>query len=299
MISFVFLSDGPCDSASWRPAKDESMHWARRDALVRISSLSLWQAAGVASSACDDSSFLFHDEIKDSSKHARAQAGSPSNLKGNIAVISMYGPELVSMVRVPTEQALIRCFKESSASALRVPKKAIVGQSNAYAACVCSFTPWQETAFLPFENQTRIAQPVDSVTSSSGSFPIAMSRSSSSTGGCASTTVTTSISTSISVSADFDKRVVVKALQKQCPLEFLRKHGLNGSEDMVLKKRNKAAILTAYNDWICIQQQNQQSSSASTCNDSGLASTNKNIAMSASYTTNVNGTKSDDCGSGS
>jgi hypothetical protein len=33
------------------------------------------------------------------------------------------------------------------------------------------------------------------------------------------------------------------------PSEFLRKHGLNGSEELVLKKKNRAAVATAFYDW--------------------------------------------------
>jgi hypothetical protein len=52
-----------------------------------------------------------------------------------------------------------------------------------------------------------------------------------------------------SSSSGFDKRVVLRSLQQQCTLDFLRKHGLNGSEDLVLKKRNKEAILAAHREW--------------------------------------------------
>ena len=47
-----------------------------------------------------------------------------------------------------------------------------------------------------------------------------------------------------------DKRYILRAMQKSCSLEFLRKHNLNGTEELILKKRNKASILVAYKDWM-------------------------------------------------
>ena len=47
-----------------------------------------------------------------------------------------------------------------------------------------------------------------------------------------------------------DKRYILRAMQKSCSLEFLRKHNLNGTEELILKKRNKASILLAYKDWM-------------------------------------------------
>jgi hypothetical protein len=41
----------------------------------------------------------------------------------------------------------------------------------------------------------------------------------------------------------FDKRFILKVLQKQGSLDFLRKHKLNGSEELVLKKRNKGIYM--------------------------------------------------------
>ena len=49
-----------------------------------------------------------------------------------------------------------------------------------------------------------------------------------------------------------DKRFILRAMQKSCSIEFLRKHNLNGTEELILKKRNKASILLAYKDWMAI-----------------------------------------------
>ena len=50
----------------------------------------------------------------------------------------------------------------------------------------------------------------------------------------------------------FDKRFILRAMQKQCSIEFLREHHLNGNEELILKKRNKESILSAYSSWMAI-----------------------------------------------
>lgn len=116
-----------------------------------------------------------------------------------------------------------------------------------------SFTPWRETAFLShafnaprpskadsspvISNQkgsdtNKLLSTESSVQKSSGNARI----------GKTCKDVTDSCET-------FDKRFILRTMQKQCSMEFLRKHFLNGSEDLVLKKRNKAGILSAYEEW--------------------------------------------------
>lgn len=48
----------------------------------------------------------------------------------------------------------------------------------------------------------------------------------------------------------FDKRFILRTMQKQCSVEFLRKNNLAGSEELILKKKNKASILLAYTEWV-------------------------------------------------
>ena len=118
-----------------------------------------------------------------------------------------------------------------------------------------SFTPWRETAFLshaftaprpskadsslvtsnqkvPATNNCKLLPADSSVQKSSGNAKIEKT--------CKD--VNDSCET-------FDKRFILRTMQKQCSVEFLRKHFLNGSEDLVLKKRNKVSILSAYDEW--------------------------------------------------
>ena len=46
------------------------------------------------------------------------------------------------------------------------------------------------------------------------------------------------------------KRDILEHIQQRCPLEFLRKHRLNSSTDVVLRKTNRTKLLAAWNDWV-------------------------------------------------
>ena len=119
-----------------------------------------------------------------------------------------------------------------------------------------SFTPWRETAFLSHtltaprsskDNNSSSSPPVNMGTSITCSKSIindesAQNNSKNSKIGKTCQDVTDTYET-------FDKRFILKTMQKQCSVEFLRKHLLTGSEDLVLKKRNKASILAAYAEW--------------------------------------------------
>ena len=123
-----------------------------------------------------------------------------------------------------------------------------------------SFTPWREAAFLP-------KCPLQSRAGLSASHPstslrpdknmirsnqIGTSRDSG-TNGYGRGTSSANLDT-------FDKRFILKMMQKQCDIDFLRKHRLAGSEELILKKRNKASILVAYSDWLgskCSQSQQE------------------------------------------
>lgn len=116
-LSFIFLCDGPCNSASWRN-DDQSMYWARRDALARISIMCLWQGPQCSSHICDDSSLLFHEVIDGCGSNDREEI---------LAVLSMSGSLLVPALPIPIEGALVKQWKCAALQATKFPQKAEVG----------------------------------------------------------------------------------------------------------------------------------------------------------------------------
>lgn len=221
MLSFIFLADGPCSESSWRVNDDKGQWWSRRDALVRIVSASIWQAAGVRSDVAGDSCFLFGQQGGNGSEETTID-------KFCRPVIVHSSQALSDIMPVPTERNLIKVWKESCGAAERANAEIGIGRwplsrSN---GVLCSFHPWKEMLLSSGAGTTSTGQ-----SSLAGGFD----------------------------HSKLDKRELLKLLQQSCPVEFLRQHGLNGSEALVLKKKNRDAISTAYEAWLT-QSANQSHS---------------------------------------
>jgi hypothetical protein len=73
---------------------------------------------------------------------------------------------------------------------------------------------------------------------------------------CCSVKMTSSVTNGIENStsnvsvSEMSKKDIVRLLQSNCSIEFLRKYHLNGNEDLVLKKVNKTIITEAYEEFL-------------------------------------------------
>lgn len=210
MLSFIFLADGPCADTSWRPNEDKAQWWSRRDALVRILSASTWLSNGLPNGEVGDACFLFENQTG-------AVLGSNQTDDQFCRPILMHNVEqLASTVPVPTEKNLIKLWKDVFSG---VTKQRRGGPEHKVTSSVvsCSLYPWRDM----------LLQVVGSASGSpeNGSALVSMD------------------------TGNMDKRELLKLLQTHCPVEFLRKHGLNGSESLILKKKNKDAMTIAFEDW--------------------------------------------------
>jgi hypothetical protein len=120
IASFIFLCDGPCTSSSWR-SEDQSMYWARRDALARITAMCLWQGPGCQSSVCDECSLLFHEIISSNGSEIKEEI---------LAVLAMTSTQLVPTLPVPTEKALVGLWKAVALYSSKFPQKAGIGSKQ-------------------------------------------------------------------------------------------------------------------------------------------------------------------------
>mgnify|MGYP000058838722 CR=1 FL=1 len=227
MLSFVFFADGPCYESSWRVNDDKNQWWSRRDALVRITSTSIWMQAGLSNGVVGDSAYLFRVEEEVTSKGNNQTANYTSP-------VILHNGELVSKrISIPTERNLLRLWKDAfskaSKSQLGICLSGPANLSNG--GILCSNDVWGELAFQK--------------------------------GGMGDSRSSTKIDTT-----KLDKRELLKLLQHSCSVDFLRKHGLNGSEALILKKKNRDAVLAAYTDWY------QPSGSSNTGKDSNSSITN-------------------------
>lgn len=139
------------------------------------------------------------------------------NDESGVAVMAMTRG-IVQSVPTPTEFRLVSEWKKAAAAAEKNAGKATLLARGVGAGCVCSFSPH-----------------LDSATAAAASAPDPTSAGS---GGTA-----------------LDKRTILRQLQAQCPLIFLREHKLNGPEDLVLKKVPRAGIEGA---WVAWRQKEQE-----------------------------------------
>jgi hypothetical protein len=121
-----------------------------------------------------------------------------------------------------------------------------------------SFTPWKEAAFLSNPSKSTgsaIASKLSTLSPHSdackNSDKNSMNRNAIVAIAEHSKTISVKKSAENNVDLEaFDKRFILRTMQKQCSVEFLRKNNLAGSEELILKKKNKASILLAYTEWV-------------------------------------------------
>jgi hypothetical protein len=211
MLSFIFFADGPCDESSWRINDDKSQWWSRRDALVRILGASLWQAPATANKTVSEVCFLFENQVE----YIEKMNSSNSFCR---PVVVHKSAQIVAASPIPYERALIKHWKKVFQDTSKVQMRLSVGSMKQNEKeTLCSYYAWKEHAIL-----SNVAGSTQNTTAATSAMP--------------------------NIEA-LDKRELLKLLQDSCPLEFLREHGLNGSEALVLKKKNKQAVAAAYHAW--------------------------------------------------
>lgn len=97
------------------------MYWARRDALARITAMCLWQGPGCQSNVCDDCSLLFHELINRNGSDDKEEI---------LAALAMTGSQLVPIMAVPTEKALVGLWKAAALYSSKFPQKAGIGSKH-------------------------------------------------------------------------------------------------------------------------------------------------------------------------
>lgn len=247
LVSFIVLADGKCNDISFRP--DEiNQFWCRRDALCRISAMALYQSPGIKSQVCDDFTLLFsqtREEIMENISNSINKMVISENLKNQKlfpAVITM-DSSLVDSIPYPTESNLIREWRNSTSFSQKNPQKvflipfnknlnkknidsSIISKPWSSQSCiVSSFNPWVEASFLNLNDSSSyiIDNPCKKIKIENDE---------------------TKLNTD-----SFDKRAILRVLQSQCSIEFLRENNLNGSESLILKKRNRKDIESVYAIW--------------------------------------------------
>ncbi len=280
-LSFIYLCDGSVASKDFRPQNDEGAWWARRDSMARITSLSLYAGRGevrekggpitesitflfaptssgttqdwgdqAKSSPADSSSSGANDTKKRS--HTSTCSSNDENEDVEYAALCMLGGAssgLLDHVKVPTERGLVTAWKLAAARAEKGKTRPgalllLGGRGDAHVdaedAVVVVAQPSQEAALLPYHN----AQHTNASHNTSKRHK-----------GQTHHKEVSAIGANVHDDNEggFDKRQQLRLLQSQCPLEFLKEHGLAGSEVLILRKRNRGHIEAARAAWLQLQ----------------------------------------------
>jgi len=185
-LKFLIFADGSSNLSDWRPNKDDSAWWLRRDALVRC----------ISASAYSGASCYIHQ-----------------NVDSSIITVKPCAREDEES-RVPSEVRLLRRIKE----AIR-QDGILAGSTDSQAVSFTHWKPQQPTSTFT-TNQLAI-EPTNNKLHNKNHSKFNQPT----------------------------KRDMVRTLQNNCDLEFLRKWNLNSKEDVVLKKISTSKLANACKEW--------------------------------------------------
>ena len=223
------------DPTSFKPDRDDSQWWNRRDALVRCVAASLYSTPSTSIELIlvfDEDYARFHMKL-----HAANAGNGTLGMPDKASVRS--SPESTTSVPgkpFPNEQTVLKLLKESS----KRPGELVLQDQG---------TSGIGTSAL--KSRSRLDSPSKSPPSSSlstsSSFPALSCRLVLPRGKDGKERQ--SPSSKSAPSPTDSKRQVLEILQKQCSIEFLRSNGLNANATVVLRKTNKKALMTVWYKW--------------------------------------------------
>ena len=235
-VSFLFLGDGPFSEKSWRPLEDHSQWWGRRDALSRIAIMSMWQSHGYAA--------IKHPYSRDCCFMLVENDNKSTDCSFDIAAYFLEADQLTETISCPREKIIVSILKEATKASnkVSVSSRTDVRERGAILSngCTCSQRPWTLSPLISAkqlqsgENSTKV---LTETAENHNKKPKIISRD--------------AILNSNSSSIDYGigKREMVVKMQANCTMEFIRKHALNGSLDLIMKKKNKSSIEIAFHEW--------------------------------------------------
>lgn len=231
----LFCSGNGADVASYRPRRDDSQWWNRRDALVRCVASFLFGPANVSKQQKRELVLLYDgdhcrvhmtlddddDDDVDETVATTVEAPIRKNRTDHSGI-------------VPSEHVIIGIWKEAIGKAIQhspqpncSTEPVVVRRGELHCWVVLSSTP-----LIPSSSAQN-----GSHNSRHPTFQHSTSRNS----------VDQSRRRMIQ---DWSKRQLLDYLQKECSMEFLREHRLNSNPTVLLRKTNRGALTKVYRHWI-------------------------------------------------
>ena len=215
--AFIFLVEPPCTSDGFRPNNLETSHSKRRDSLCRILKQSLY-IGNNNPSPCIECDYIFTFENPDNNNNN-------DKINGVIAMDS----SLVKQIPIPSEKSLLKLWRASFNNANKTNNNSLLLSLSS-------------ENFLNNNNNNNLNMNTNSCicsTSLDSDFMVVPNLQLSSSSSSSSSLSYSDVST-------VGKRALLKMMQSNASLEFLRQFNLNGSEEMVLRKKNRADIMKAF-----------------------------------------------------
>uniref|UniRef100_A0A0G4FGG9 Uncharacterized protein n=1 Tax=Chromera velia CCMP2878 TaxID=1169474 RepID=A0A0G4FGG9_9ALVE len=211
-LSFLLAADGDTDYQNFRPSLDTTQWWGRRDSLARAAASTLWSGVGKERASVGSCAFLFQDGaiMCTENQHVR----------------KAYAP-------VASEAALVRAWREAA-------------RGGGPSGVVCLRDAWKnDPRMLSMAGGGGVGGLKEEKTEEEAD---SLMRNSGKEGGEGSGVSGGFVLTESELSG-LDKRAVLVHLQQSCELEFLKKHRLNASAEVVLKKTNKMKLMEIFREW--------------------------------------------------
>lgn len=247
----LFCSGNGADVKSYRPKRDESQWWNRRDALVRCVSSFLFCRAidGPRHELIlfydGDHSCVHMEMVDNHSEQEDQKMGITKHTKVSVSK--------AAEIFIPTEQSIIALWKEAVGKALEQNNSSSKEKkSSPIVVCHGRLACWANLSSSPQKFLARAKQsnmPDTAVSSRhAGSSAPPPTK---------------------SMTQDWSKRELLEYLQKECSMEFLREHGLNSAPNVILRKANRSALAQVFQIWLQEQQPKQKGKTSAIKEKSG------------------------------
>ena len=241
-ISFILLCSGRgSDYQSYRPKMQESQWWMRRDALVRCTCASLYGSLEQE----DVELFLMYDEdlslmkMKRMSKHRLTSSSNNSSNNEKKIQVPPSEEHIIRAWRKAAEVSESNVRSKYSSSCIRPSSKIQMHGIDLEMECIRD--AWEnELLHLNHDNQIKESSANNNNDDEKNSKENEKSIN--------NLQMLMNINTK-----EMNKRALLEHLQNACheinDLEFLRKHHLNSSPNVILRKMNQKKILKIFNEW--------------------------------------------------
>ena len=219
----LFCSGNGADVASYRPRRDDSQWWNRRDALVRCVASFLFGPRGVRQQKRE--LVLLYD-----GDHCRVHMTTTLDDDDDYETVAISAETRASRRDhhriVPSEHVIIALWKEAIGKALLNVSQSNRSKTEPVVVQRGELHCWVVLSSTPVVSSSNDGNDRNHHCNS------------------------TSNDARRRMIQDWSKRQLLEYLQKECSMDFLREHKLNSNPAVLLRKTNRGALTKVYHHWL-------------------------------------------------